>query len=110
MAYNRGDIVLVPFPFADLKSTKARPALVVTDQSYEATTGNLILIMITSQPRKFATDYALAEWTLAGLKKPSIVRIKIATISTALVLLKLGRITLNDLYHVETQMRQVLNL
>jgi len=50
MAYNRGDVVLVPFPFADLKSTKARPALVVTDSSYETSTGNLIVIMITSQP------------------------------------------------------------
>jgi len=110
MAYNRGDVVLIPFPFADLKSTKARPALVVTDPSYEASTGNLILVMITSQPRKISTDYPLADWTLAGLKKPSVVRIKIATISTTLVLLKLGQITQNDLYHVEARIRQVLNL
>jgi len=110
MAYSRGDVVLVPFPFTDLKSAKARPAVVMNDQSYEAASGNLILIMITSQAQKFVTDYALADWAAAGLKKPSVVRIKIATISTALVLLKVGQITQNDLPHVEAQIRRVLNL
>lgn len=110
MAYNRGDVVLVPFPFADLKSTKARPALVVNDPSYETSSGNLILVMITSQAQKYATDYALANWALAGLKKPSVVRIKIATISTALVLLKVGGITQNDLSQVEVQIRRALKL
>ncbi len=110
MAYSRGDVVLVPFPFVDLKSTKARPALVVNDPSYEISSGNLILVMITSQAKKFITDYTLADWAAAGLRKPSVVRIKIATISTALVLLKVGQITQNDLPQVEAQIRRVLNL
>jgi hypothetical protein len=28
MAYQKGDVVLVPFPFADVRAAKARPALV----------------------------------------------------------------------------------
>jgi len=110
MACNRGDVVLVPFPFTDLKSAKARPTVVINDQSYEAVSGNLILIMITSQAKKFLTDHVLVDWTAAGLKKPSVVRKKIAPISTALVLLTVGQITPMDLTHLETQLRMVLNL
>jgi len=110
MAYNRGEVVPVPFPFVDLQSTKARPAIVVNDPSYEASSGNLILVMITSQAKKFATDYTLVDWAAAGLKKPSVVRIKIATISTTLVLFKVGQISPNDLPHVEAKIRGVLNL
>jgi mRNA interferase MazF len=110
MAYNRGEVVLVPFPFVDLKSTKARPAMVINDPAYEASSGNLILVMITSQAKKFVSDYALVDWAVAGLKKPSVVRIKIATISTTLVLLKVGQIAPNDLPHIEAQIRGVLNL
>jgi mRNA-degrading endonuclease toxin of MazEF toxin-antitoxin module len=33
-AYERGDIVLVPFPFSDQTTTKKRPAVVVTSNNY----------------------------------------------------------------------------
>ena len=49
--YRRGDIVLVPFPFTDLSSTKKRPALVVSPDKFNEHAQDVVLVAITSQPR-----------------------------------------------------------
>ncbi len=51
MNYNRGDIVILPFPFITTKGTqqKARPALVISDHFIERRFDDVILVVITSQ-------------------------------------------------------------
>ncbi len=52
MNYNRGDIVIVPFPFVlsgGQKLRKARPALIISDMTLERRYNDLILASITSQ-------------------------------------------------------------
>lgn len=110
MAYERGDVVLVPFPFAEVEATKTRPALVVSDPAYEAETGNLIIAQITSQEPRFRSDYALTSWREAGLVKPSIVRMKLATLASVLVRYRPGRISPADLAEVDKRLREVLRL
>jgi mRNA interferase MazF len=48
-SYRRGDIVLVSFPFTDLTAAKRRPALVVSPDSFNEATSDLVLAAITSQ-------------------------------------------------------------
>jgi mRNA interferase MazF len=41
-----GDVIVIPFPFSNLKSQKLRPALIVAHAEFN----NLILCQITSRP------------------------------------------------------------
>lgn len=43
----KGDIVLIPFPFAELTQTKLRPAIILIGNDYEVTVS-----FITSQLKK----------------------------------------------------------
>ena len=47
--YRRGDTVLVSFPFTDLSSSKRRPALVVSPDSFNHAMQDVVLAAITSQ-------------------------------------------------------------
>ena len=46
--YRQGDIVLVRFPFTDLSSSKKRPALLISPDSFNRLNQDLILVAITS--------------------------------------------------------------
>ena len=48
MAYRQGDIVLVSFPFTDLTSSKRRPALVLSPDSFNAAGEDLVLAAVPS--------------------------------------------------------------
>jgi mRNA interferase MazF len=97
MAFQRGDVVLVPCPFTDLSAKRARPAVVVSVPEYERTIGDVIVAQITSRYHSLPTDYALQDWQSAGLLKPSIVRAKLATINASLVQLRIGQLSNRDL-------------
>jgi mRNA interferase MazF len=74
MAYRKGEIILVPFPFTDLSAQKTRPAMVLSDGAFEQSVGSVVVAMITSIPHTTPFDYALTDWKSARLLHPSWVR------------------------------------
>jgi mRNA interferase MazF len=55
--YNRGDVVLVSFPFTDLTATKQRPALILSRFPESAARDDVLVAAITSQiPKNLAPD------------------------------------------------------
>jgi mRNA interferase MazF len=51
MAYEFGNVVLVPFPFTDQTAFKKRPAVIVSNRAYNSTGPDVVLMPITSQVR-----------------------------------------------------------
>ena len=72
MAYRQGDIVLVSFPFTDLTSSKRRPALVLSPDSFNAAGEDLVLAAVTSHITDDPHAVRLWRGDLAegGLPKP----------------------------------------
>ncbi len=81
-AFDRGDIVRVPFPYTDRAARQHRPALVVSRGGLGEGGALLWVLMITSAVhRGWPGDVAVEDHRTAGLPAPSIVRTaKIATI------------------------------
>jgi len=48
MAFQRGDVVLIPFPYTDLSATKTRPAVVVSSECYHAVRPDLLVAYVSS--------------------------------------------------------------
>ncbi|MEX0753457.1 MAG: type II toxin-antitoxin system PemK/MazF family toxin [Xanthobacteraceae bacterium] len=91
--YATGDVVLVPFPYADRLAEKRRPALVVSGPRL-APFHLLWVAMITSAENEpWSCDVPIAELKRAGLPAPSVVRpAKIACIEPARVVRRAGKI------------------
>jgi len=112
MAFQRGDGVLVPFPFSDLSTTKVRPAVVVSGSLYHATEPDLILAAITSRVTAAIgpLDYVLRDWQAAGLRHPSAVKPVLFTFDPTRVIYHVGTLTPPDLVEVDQRLRRALEL
>lgn len=109
-SYSFGDVVLVPFPFTDLTSSKKRPAIVVSSDRYNRVRLDLILIAITSQTNPVTNfgEVTIANWQAAGLLKPSVVKPVLTTIEQRLVIRKLGQLQEGDRQQVLNQLSGLL--
>ncbi len=76
-SYKRGDVVLIPFPFTDLTSSKRRPALIISSEVFNSTHDDDVVVGIPSQiPARLSEDEFLIPATAlsaAGLPKASLV-------------------------------------
>jgi len=93
----RWDVVLVPFPFTDLTTSKKRPALVISPDDYNDGP-DVIIAFITSRlltPQR-PGDHRIEDWRESGLPKPSLLRMKLATVARGIVIRKLGRFTASE--------------
>lgn len=103
----KGDLVLVPFPFTDLKGAKKRPALVLLSDQTDVT-----VAFITSR-FKWASDFdiSLKPSIENGLKEESLIRLsKLATIEKDLVIGLLGELSQDEILQINTNLIRLFNL
>lgn len=101
-----GDVVIVPFPYADFSVLKKRPALVVAYAEFN----NLILCQITSNPHasKRALSLTDNDFKSGSLRMGSFVRPdKLFTIERSLIVAKSGSLKGGKLSAVKTKLRQL---
>jgi mRNA interferase MazF len=90
-------VVSVPFPFTDTHQTRRRPALVLSASDFNRQAGHLVLAMITSARHSaWPLDSLVSDLTSAGLRSPSLVRMKLFTLDSRLILKKLGQLAQQD--------------
>ncbi len=113
MPCKQGDVVLLPFPFTDLTTTKQRPALIVSPDAMHASSPDVIVAAITSQvpaTLSSATEVLLspAEQQAAGLLKTSVVKLdKLVTIDQRLVRKTLGHLSPATMARVLAMLQQL---
>ncbi len=117
--YNRGDIVIVPFPFVTSEgaSQKARPALIISDHSIVRRFEDLIMVGITSRIVKNMkeTEYRIVRGTedfkYSGLIKTSVVRCEyIMTVPRGLVARRLGHLPDKTMKKIDKKLKLSLGI
>jgi mRNA interferase MazF len=104
-----GDVVVMPFPYSDKLAEKRRPALVVSSDKFNKTSGYLWVVMITSQTRDAAPDDVVFDHAKAGLSRPSVVRVsKIATIEAERVIRIAGKMEKRPMASVRKHAEAIL--
>ncbi len=113
-AYRRGDVALVLFPHADLRTAKTRPALVVQADALQTGLPQVIVAMITSNlaraahPSRVTIIRATPEGRQSGLLTDSVVMTdNLATIAHAALDRVIGTLPMAE---VERALRHTLRL
>ena len=89
---NKGEIILITFPFTDLSGSKLRPALVLAVDRDDVT----VAFITTNLQQLNNTDMFLQKSTNNGLKKDSLVKMnKIATLDNSLIMGSVGQLVEN---------------
>ncbi len=91
----QGDIVLVPVPFTDLSSQKRRPVIVISNDVYNRSSADVIVVAMTSNPAPVPNSFRItsADLVAGALNRPSTVRVdKIYTLAQTIVVRRFGRV------------------
>src|SRR5438045_1197907 len=88
----RGDLLLVPFPFTDLSAAKRRPVLALTAAD---SFGDFIALAVTSRPQpEHGLPIAASDMASGTLPAPSWIRTnRIVTLNSSLVVKTVGRVS-----------------
>jgi len=112
--FEKGTIVLVPFPFTDLSAHKVRPAVIVSSFSG----GNDVIVAFISSrlnrklyPMEVFIDQADPAFSNTGLKCDSLIKVdKLATLDKRIILGELGAIDRTTMQEVGKRIRRLFGL
>ncbi|MFH1477767.1 MAG: type II toxin-antitoxin system PemK/MazF family toxin [Verrucomicrobiota bacterium] len=113
-AHCRGDVVLVLYPNADLRTAKRRPALVVQADGLNTGLSQVVVAMISSKvfraghPSRVIVNPGSPETPCSGLLNDSVVMTdNLVTIATCEIDRKIGALAMNG---IDAALRHTLGL
>jgi len=92
------DIVLLPFPFTNLEESKVRPALIVSNDSFNKRSDDCVMVPLTTVIEDIPYSIIIDQEDMSSgkLLKPSMVKIdKVFTVEKRLAVMKIGSV--NDM-------------
>ena len=107
----QGDILLIPIPFTDLSSQKRRPVIVISNNSYNRKTTDIIVVAMTSNPTEAEYSFPItsADLEKGFLNHPGKVRVdKIYTLSQAIVVKTFGRVNKSTLEKIRHSLKTLV--
>lgn len=109
--YEQGEIVLVPFPFTNLKAVKKRPVLILSNNPYNDKTEDLITCGITSNLSDSEHSVLIdgADLERGMLQVQSRIKAdKLFTLEKSIVIKKLGKINNSTSEKVKNELLKAL--
>jgi mRNA-degrading endonuclease toxin of MazEF toxin-antitoxin module len=118
MQIDRGDVVIVDFPFGEGRGSKVRPAVVIQCDADNRRLGTIIVAMITKQtalvgrePRHILIDVSTEAGKASGLWMQSVVNCsQLATIKSDRIARRLGNLSESLMEQLSACLRDGLGL
>ena len=91
MICDKYEVVVLPFPFAEVPAVKRRPAVVISGAQFNTDNRSTLVAIITSSTREtWPSDVTINDRDAAGLKVPCRVRWRMTTVPNDLILKSIG--------------------
>ncbi|MBI2559191.1 type II toxin-antitoxin system PemK/MazF family toxin [Candidatus Woesearchaeota archaeon] len=110
MEIKQKDVVLLPYPFTDLKGKKVRPALIVSNDFVNNKSEDCIMLPLTSVIKDEPYSIVINQDDLSSgqLIKPSRIKAdKIFTVEKRLIVMKIGTMSNNTFGKVKAELLNV---
>lgn len=110
MNISQREIVLLPYPFSNLKENKVRPALVVSNNQFNKKSDDCVMVPLTSIIKNEFYSVMIEQENLSfgKLLKPSRIRAdKIFCIEKNLIVMKIGKLKDNSFKKVKEEIFKV---
>jgi mRNA interferase MazF len=110
--YEKGDIVLTPVPFTDLKESKQRPVLIISNTHYNDSSQDIVTCAITSNLKK--TNYSIIiddkDLVQGNLPLKSKIRVdKIFSLNKNIIKRRLGTVSKEIFDKVQKELYNLVN-
>ena len=105
------ELCLLPVPFSDLSTTKRRPVIIISNNAYNNSSKDVLVIAVTSNlsEKKYTIDIESFDMESGSLKTTSMVRFdKIYSIDHSLIIRSFGKITLQKFDEIVKNLNEIL--